>query len=144
MKHREMMTLPCACAQLRRAARAATRMYNEELRASEIEITQYTLLMALDLAGEITQKRLGRLLSMDSTTLTRTLGLLLNRGWVRAEAGEDRREKLLSLTLAGRKKFAQARPGWERAQARLRAGLGERAWGQMETLLTGVASATRA
>jgi len=119
-------------------------MYNEELRASEIEITQYTLLMALDLAGEITQKRLGRLLSMDSTTLTRTLGLLLNRGWVRAEAGEDRREKLLSLTLAGRKKFAQARPGWERAQARLRAGLGERAWGQMETLLTGVASATRA
>ena len=144
MKHREMMTLPCACAQLRRAARAATRMYNEELRASELEITQYTLLMALDLAGEITQKRLGRLLSMDSTTLTRTLGFLLNRGWVRAEAGEDRREKLLSLTLAGRKKFAQARPGWERAQARLRAGLGERAWGQMETLLTGVASATRA
>src|SRR5271156_2767883 len=93
--------LPCACANLRRAARAATRIYNQELRLSELELTQFTLLMTLDLTGEITQKALGKLLAMDSTTLTRTLGFLVKRGWIGANPGEDRREKLLTITPAG-------------------------------------------
>ena len=84
--------LPCACANLRRAARAVTRMYNQELQPSELELTQFTLLMTLDLTGEITQKALGNLLAMDSTTLTRTLSFLVDHGWIGAKQGEDRRE----------------------------------------------------
>jgi DNA-binding MarR family transcriptional regulator len=53
-------------------------MYNQELRGSELELPQLTLLMSLDLTGETTQKALGRLLAMDSTTLTRTLRVLWN------------------------------------------------------------------
>src|SRR5271156_1768230 len=113
--------LPCACANLRRAARAATRMYNQELRSSELELTQFTLLMTLDLAGEITQKNLGELLALDSTTLTRTLSFLVERGWIASKPGEDRREKLIALTPAGRRKFKQTQPDWERAQKKLRA-----------------------
>lgn len=52
--------LPCACANLRRAARAVTRMYNRELRPTGLELTQFTLL-ALNLAGAGEQKR-GQLL----------------------------------------------------------------------------------
>lgn len=133
--------LPCACASLRRAARAVTRMYNYELRSSEIELTQFTLLMTLDLTGEITQKTLGRLLAMDSTTLTRTLSFLVERSWISSNPGEDRREKLLNLTPAGRRKFQQTQPHWERAQAKLRASAGEKAWHQMGELLTGIAIA---
>src|SRR5271170_855698 len=128
--------LPCACANLRRAARAATRMYNQELRLSELELTQFTLLMTLDLTGELTQKALGKLLAMDSTTLTRTLSFLVERGWIGADPGEDRRQKLLSLTPAGRRKFKQAEPNWERAQKKLRASVGEGTWQQMGQLLT--------
>jgi hypothetical protein len=51
-----MPELPCACANLRRAARAVTRIYNHELRSTELELTQYTLLMTLVLMGETTQK----------------------------------------------------------------------------------------
>jgi DNA-binding MarR family transcriptional regulator len=65
--------LPCACANLRRAARAVTRMYNRELQPSGLELTQVTLLMALDRTGEITQGNLGKLLALDSTSLTRML-----------------------------------------------------------------------
>jgi hypothetical protein len=36
-----MPELPCACANLRRAARAATRIYNQELLSIELELTQY-------------------------------------------------------------------------------------------------------
>jgi hypothetical protein len=40
-----MAVLPCACASFRRTARAVTRMYNYALRATGLELTQFTLLM---------------------------------------------------------------------------------------------------
>ena len=117
-------------------------MYNHELRSSEIELTQFTLLMTLDRAGEITQKTLGRLLAMDSTTLTRTLSFLVERGWISSNPGEDRREKLLNLTSAGRRKFQQTQPLWERAQKKLQARVGEKTWQQMGQMLTSIAVVT--
>ena len=133
--------LPCACANLRRAARAVTRLYDEELRYTALEPTQFTLLMALDLAGEVTQGHLGRILALDSTTLTRTLRLLLARGWVRAAAGSDRRERYLSLTPQGRRKFRRAQPAWERAQQRLEGALGPAQWKSLAATLEEVARA---
>jgi DNA-binding MarR family transcriptional regulator len=136
-----MPELPCACANLRRAARAATRIYNQELRSIELELTQYTLLMTLDLMGKTTQKALGELLAMDSTTLTRTLSFLLERRWVGANPGKDRREKLLTLTPAGRRKFQQAQPNWQRAQEKLRLSVGKKTWQQMGQMLTHITTA---
>ena len=133
--------LPCACANLRRATRAVTRMYNQALRSDGLEITQFTLLMALNLTGETTQGKLGKLLALDSTTLTRTLRLVKERGWVKAMPGEDRRERLLALTVAGREKLQRSLPHWKRAQERLRSALGEAAWSQLGGLLAQVTCA---
>jgi DNA-binding MarR family transcriptional regulator len=116
-------------------------MYNQELHSSELELTQFTLLMTLEITGEITQKALGGILAMDSTTLTRTLRVLIERGWIGSDAGEDRREKLLNLTAAGRRKYQHAKPLWERAQKKLRAGVGETAWLQTGQLLAGITTA---
>jgi DNA-binding MarR family transcriptional regulator len=130
--------LPCACANLRRATRAVTRMYNQELRPEGLEITQFTILMALNLTGETTQGALGNVLAMDSTTLTRTLRLLEKHGWVLAKAGEDRRQRLLFLASAGREKLRAALPHWKRAQEHLRKALGETTWMQLGGLLNEV------
>ncbi len=130
--------LPCACANLRRAARAVTRIYSRELRATGLELTQYTLLMALNAMGETTQGGLGRLLALDTTTLTRMLRPLRRRGWITVHAGDDRRERLLQLTPFGRRKLGRSRRHWQRAQERLRKGLGEPAWSQMGKLLAEV------
>jgi DNA-binding MarR family transcriptional regulator len=127
--------LPCACANLRRASRAVTRVYNQELRTGGIEITQFTLLMALDLAAEIPQGKLGELLALDSTTLTRTLALLKKRGWVKVEEGEDRRLRIFSLTPAGKTKLQQSLPHWKRAQERFERALGPQRTSQLERLL---------
>ena len=83
-------TLPCTCANLRRAARSITRLYNHELRSEKIEITQFTLLMALERTGDISQGKLGRLLGLDSTTLTRMLKPLKKQGWIQEQEGDDR------------------------------------------------------
>ena len=133
--------LPCGCANLRRAARAVTRMYDRELRQIGLEPTQYTILMALEIKGEATQGELGAVLVLDSTSLTRMLGLLIKHGWVAAQTGKDRRQRLLHLTPAGRRKLQEADKPWERAQERLKTKLGEVAWNQMGQLLTEVAQA---
>jgi DNA-binding MarR family transcriptional regulator len=134
--------LPCACANLRRTARAVTRMYNQELRATGLELTQFTLLMTLNLTGETTQGDLGKLLALDTTSLTRMLRLLTKRGWIGAKEGDDRRQRLLRLTSSGRKKLQQSQPHWERAQRRLERGLGLATWSQMGGLLAEVTRAS--
>ena len=137
------MALPCACASLRRASRAVTQVYDQELRGSGLRVTQFTLLQALELSGNLTQGRLGELLSLDSTTLTRTLRPLLGRGWMRSLPGEDRRERHFQLTPAGRRQLQYARPGWERAQQRLQKALGVRDWQGLQTVLVAVTEAAQ-
>jgi DNA-binding MarR family transcriptional regulator len=134
--------LPCACANLRRATRAVTRLYNQELRSEQIEITQFTILMALERAGEVSQGKLSKLLALDSTTLTRMLVLLKKRGWIQDKEGADRRFRNIRLTSAGRSKLQQALPHWKRAQHRMQSVLGERTMTQLRGLLARVTAMT--
>lgn len=131
--------LPCMCASLRRAARAVTQLYEADLRAVGVRATQLTILQVLHSQERITQGRLGALLGLDSTTLSRTLRLLERRGWIRSWPGDDRRERRLALTPAGSGQMERALPIWERAQKRLRTRLGATEW---ERLLTGLVRAT--
>ena len=124
----KVIALPCLCANLRRAARVVTRLYEDELLRSGVSISQFTLLQSLNHAPGISQKRLARLLEFDSTTLTRTLAGLRRKGWLVAEVGEDRRELRLSLSGAGQKEFRRVMPYWQAAQKRLRRELGETKW----------------
>jgi DNA-binding MarR family transcriptional regulator len=123
-----LFELPCTCQDLRRLTRVVTRIYDQELRTAGVEIAQFGLLTALAAVEEANQKRLSAGFAMDSTTLTRTLGLLRKQGWVRVRRGNDRRERLFSLTGAGKRQLAMAQPHWERAERRLRKELGDAGW----------------
>ena len=126
------IVLPCMCANLRRAARVVTQLYDEELRPSGLRTPQFTLLQTLNIAPGISQKRLAGVLEFDSTTLTRTLAFLRRQGWLAAEHGTDRRELRLSLTAAGLEEYKRVVPYWQSAQRRLRRELGEMSWSQIE------------
>jgi len=127
-----LFDLPCACQNLRRVTRAVTRIYDQELSKAGLEITQFGLLTALSATEEANQKRLSAGFAMDSTTLTRTLGVLRRHGWVRVRPGKDRRERLFRLTQAGKRQMAEAQPYWERAEQRLRRELGDAGWKSMK------------
>ena len=139
-----LFDLPCACQNLRRATRVVTRIYDQELAKAGIEITQFGLLTALALTGEANQKRLSAGFAMDSTTLTRTLGLMLKQGWIRAGRGKDKRERLFSLTRPGRRHLAAAQPFWEAAQRRLRKELGDVGWKSMTQAVSQITDAALA
>jgi DNA-binding MarR family transcriptional regulator len=127
----EIVSLPCACANLRRAARLVTQRYDQELQPAGIKATQFTLLQALTTVGSISQGNLGELLGLDSTTLTRTLALLRRNGWIQTKPGEDRREVRLTLTAEGKRKYLSALRYWQSAQRQLQTALGEAGWKQM-------------
>ena len=116
------------CSSFRRTARALTQLYENALRPLGLRATQFTILQALSLAGEVTQSRLGDMLVIDSTTLTRTLEIMGRQGWIAERRGEDRRERRLRLARAGETQFNRALPVWEKVQSRLRRQLGEQAW----------------
>ncbi len=133
--------LPCMCASFRRAARVLTQYYDTALRPLGLRATQFTLLQALSQAGEVSQKTLGEILAIDSTTLTRTLAIMGRRGWVASRSGKDRRERWLSLSEAGRAEFKRARPHWERVQQGLRARLRNQRWNKLLNLTNEVTAA---
>ena len=119
------------CGSFRRTARALTQMYEEALRPVGLRATQFTILQALELAGEVSQGRLGEMLAMDSTSLTRTLGIMRRAGWVSEKRGEDRRERWIRLSSAGEATLKGAMPVWEKMQSRLRAKLGKKEWASL-------------
>ena len=133
--------LPCACANLRRAARAVTKSYAMELRGTGLNPTQFTLLQALDRSGPSSQRALGEFLGIESTTLTRTLAPLERRGWIRAAEGDDRRQIRWTITPTGLRRFVAASHAWKRAQAQLRKRLGAERWNRLAADLAAISSA---
>src|SRR5450432_4222933 len=123
-----LIKLPCLCATVRRAARTVTAAYDDVLRKHSMTITQFTILQALQLASPVTQGQLGDILAIDSTTLTRSLRLLMKSGWIHRTEGADRRAWSFSLTKRGECVFNGALPDWGEVQQQLRKQLGQDAW----------------
>jgi DNA-binding MarR family transcriptional regulator len=126
--------LPCMCAGIRRASRALTQMYDDALRPLGLHATQFSILQALELAGEVSQSQLSTLLFIDSTTLTRNLRILRKKGWITVRAGADRRERWLRLAPLGGRELQRAMPAWERVQKRLQHKLGDARWRDLRKL----------
>ena len=120
----ELLPLPCACANIRRLSRLVTRLYDAELRESDLEVTQFGVLSALNRLGNATHRQLARGLGMDSTTMSRAIGVLDRRGWVARQPGPDLRQRIYAITPDGARQLDAARAGWRRAQQRVTTLLG--------------------
>ena len=134
--------LACMCASFRRASRALTQHYEEALRPLGLRATQFTILQALSLTGEVSQGRLGDILALDSTTLTRTLDIMIGHEWIVKRQGKDRRERYLRLSNAGLAELKRALPYWERVQKNLRKQLGNKRWDKLLNLTNRVTAAS--
>jgi DNA-binding MarR family transcriptional regulator len=130
---------PCLCNALRQAARAVSRLYDDELRAVGLRTTQYTLLRIICEVGELRQSDLSGLMALEETTLSRNLRAVVKSGWVTIHAGNDRREKLVTITPAGVAKLKDARPAWTKAQKQMKSLLKDELWHKLLAVLPNVA-----
>jgi DNA-binding MarR family transcriptional regulator len=107
---------PCVCSQVRRIARKLSSLYDAVLSPEDLTITQYSLLAHIGRAGQLSHSVLAEKVGMERTTLTRNLHPLTRAKWVASAIGEDRRQHLLELTAAGKRKLLRSLPLWEEAQ----------------------------
>jgi DNA-binding MarR family transcriptional regulator len=133
---------PCLCNALRQASRSVSRLYDDELRGNGLRTTQFSLLHVLRRSGEVRQRDLAELTLHEETSLTRNLRPLVDAGWVAVRTGDDRREKWFKITAAGLAKLEEARPAWERAQARMQALVPEETRQSLLATLAGIARLT--
>jgi DNA-binding MarR family transcriptional regulator len=136
----EPAALVCACANLRRASRALSRVYEECLAPVDLSSTQMTVLMSLGRRGPLPLSALAGILAMDRTSLYRALTPLQRRDLVRVRATADRRAKEALLTVEGQRHLERAMPHWERAQRRFVEAFGRPGWRDLHEALTRVVS----
>ena len=126
---------PCACSQVRRLARKLSSLYDTLLSPEDLTITQYSLLANIERAGQLRHTVLAEKMGMERTTLTRNLRPLTRAKWVAAGTGNDRRQHLLQLTAAGRRKLVRSLPFWEEAQRQFFSQIGAESLQELRALL---------
>ena len=134
--------IQCACVEIRRTSRLITQLYEEELR-DHLAVPQLGLLSVIENRPGCNQATLARDLDFDKTTLSRNLKLMERKGWIAHVASGDQRERGYHLTKDGAKLLKAARPGWKRAQDRLRSAMSDGQWESMWHALGDLATAAR-
>jgi DNA-binding MarR family transcriptional regulator len=107
--------LGCTCFKLRKLTRAMSRLYDHHLASVGLKTTQYSVLANAARAA-LPVAELADLLGVERTTLTRNLKPLADAGWVELQPGEDSRQRIVTITAAGRVKVDEAYIVWRRAQ----------------------------
>lgn len=115
----------CVAMRVHRASRLLTRRYDEAVRPTGITITQFTLLNTIALKRPESISDIGSMLDIDRTTLSRSLSLLVDAGYVAlGEPGADRKREVL-LTAQGQEKLAEAFERWRGVQDEVETLLGD-------------------
>jgi DNA-binding MarR family transcriptional regulator len=120
-----MDPVACLCTNARRAALALTAIYDEALAPHGLKVTQFSLLRAVERHGEPNLTGLAEATGLDRSTLGRNLRVLEAAGVVRFSAGDDQRDRVVTLTAEGRARVRAASVAWKRLEGSLRTSLGE-------------------
>ncbi len=117
----------CTCMRVRKASRTFSRIYDENLRPTGLQISQLTVLVATATFGDAgaSMGKMADILGMDRTTLTRNVRPLEKAGLLRvARDPADARARIVLLTRAGEQAIEEAFPLWEKSQKRVRSLIG--------------------
>jgi DNA-binding MarR family transcriptional regulator len=133
----------CNCFAARQAARHVTKLYERHLAPAELTSAQFSILIGLDEAGEMTMNELAKALVMDRTTLLRAIKPLQRDELVISRAGaNDVRQLVFSLSSAGARRLKKAFPLWMKAQQEFEAVIGSGEAARMRRDLLALARST--
>jgi DNA-binding MarR family transcriptional regulator len=108
----------CLAVRIRLIGRTVTSLYDGALEPHGVTIAQVNLLAALGKVGPCPPARLGEVLQLERSTVSRNLRLLLKQGWIEAAASDAKGMREVVLTDAGRAKIESVVPDWRQAQER--------------------------
>jgi DNA-binding MarR family transcriptional regulator len=115
----------CNCFAVRQAARYLTKLYERHLSGAELTTAQFSILVALEEAGEMTMSELAKVMVMDRTTLLRAMKPLQQEALVVSQPGAaDTRRLIFSLSTAGVRRVKKGFALWCDAQQEFEAAIG--------------------
>lgn len=106
----------CLAVRVRLIGRAMTSLYDGILDGHGLTIAQVNLLAALGAAGPCPPSKLGDVLQLERSTVSRNLKPLLSQGWIEALSSDAKGIREIALTNAGRAKIESVMPEWRQAQ----------------------------
>jgi DNA-binding MarR family transcriptional regulator len=110
---------------IRRAHQAHAQLWTE-LVPVDITGSQYSILSALSVHGELDQATTGRLTSLDKSSIAELAGRMAQRGLIRRGRDErDRRKQVLRITEEGARTVLEAAPYVQRVGQQMLADLDE-------------------
>jgi DNA-binding MarR family transcriptional regulator len=111
-----MIASECLAIRIRRLDRSLSRIYDAALRPHGLTIAQLGLLTALTVRGPIQPSKLGDILDLERSTVSRNVARMLRKGWVSATPAKNGRTQLLAVTRQGEELLSGAIPAWRRGQ----------------------------
>ena len=106
----------CVCISLRKAANHISKLYDHELSALDIKITQYCTLKYIKDLGNPTINELSRKQDLERTTVLRNLDKLKKVDLISYKKNDVNKIKVISLTVNGTKKLNDAEVIWKKSQ----------------------------
>ena len=106
----------CPAFNIRAASRIITQLFDEILKPSGLQITQFAVLVGVQILDSPSISKLANGLVMDRTTLTRGLKPLENEGLIKIVSGDDKRTHFVKMTPKGIKALQKTLPYWEKAR----------------------------
>ena len=140
MQEVEEAARTCVCQNLRRTSRAITQFYDKLLAPSGINSTQLALLRTISIGNSSTISEISREMSIDRTTLTRSLELLKKQDFIQIESSSDRRKRIVTITSKGKAKMDKAFPLWEKAQSIIMEKFGKGNWKEIKMGLSEISN----
>lgn len=130
---------PCYGASVRKASRILTRIYDEVLAPSGMNLTQFSIAYLLRRHDGATISDLAAWLDTDKTAMGRNLFPMERDGLISIRPGKDRRSREVTLRAKGRAAYEKAAPLWKQAQKQVEAMLGKAEAIALRSLLQQVA-----
>ncbi len=126
VKLAKVMGDECLAFRVRALNRVITNLYDAALQPFGITVNQATMLIMLSIVGEAEPGRIGRVLIMEKSTVSRNLDRMRKQGWIETAGRDGGKEQVVSVTARGRTLLAAFHPAWEKAQKDAARLLGEK------------------
>lgn len=122
---------PCACTAVRKASRTLARAYDQALAPAGLNVTQLAVMRAVERRQGEPMARVAAELSLDRTSLYRSLASLRSQGWIEINDCPEPHSRSASITARGQQVLAEAGPLWQATQIAIIDRFGSAAWAQL-------------
>jgi DNA-binding MarR family transcriptional regulator len=115
----------CLSMRVRYLNRTLNTIYDDAFREFGITGSQCNMLVAIVKNGELSPTRLGQLLNIEKSTLSRNLERMRKAGWIEIVEPDSGRTHSLKVAKAGKDLLPKLFPIWQKAQETAQELLGE-------------------